>query len=58
MPKVDSKYTLVILAAKRARAIIENNPELADAANFNAVSVALREVADGKLTWTMDAPAR
>ena len=56
LPRVDSKYTLVILAAKRARSLIDNNPDLVDVATFNSVSVALREIADGKLTWTMDVP--
>lgn len=56
MPRVDSKYTLVILAAKRARSLIDNNPDLVDVATFNSVSVALREDSDGKLTWTMDVP--
>lgn len=50
MPRVDSKYTLVILAAKRARSLIDNNPDLVDVATFNSVSVALREIAVDKLT--------
>ena len=58
MPRVDSKYTLVILSAKRARKIIEDNPDLVDIATFNPVSVALREIADGKVSWTLESPKR
>ena len=39
--KVDSKYTLVILAAKRARELTAEKE----------VSVALREIADDKITY-------
>jgi len=45
--KVDSKYTLVIMAAKRARELTspgENLPE-------NEVSIALKEVASDKITY-------
>lgn len=45
--KVDSKYTLVIMAAKRARELThpgENLPE-------NEVSIALKEVAADKITY-------
>ena len=45
--KVDSKYTLVILAAKRARAITDPkviNPE-------KEVSMALKEINEDKITY-------
>ena len=45
--KVDSKYTLVILAAKRARELtvgIQNMPQI-------EVSTALREIADVVITY-------
>lgn len=58
MPRVDSKYTLVILSAKRARKIIEDNPDLVDIATFNPVSVALREIADGKVSWNLQSSKR
>lgn len=49
MSKVDSKYTLVVAAAKRARAIMENpsNAEL----TVKPVSLALDEIAKGKLRF-------
>lgn len=52
MTHVDSKYTLVIVAAKRARSIIINNPKMADIATFNPVSMALKEISDGQIEWT------
>ncbi|MCL2495834.1 MAG: DNA-directed RNA polymerase subunit omega [Clostridiales bacterium] len=51
MPYVDSKYTLVIVAAKRARSTIENNPDMLHVDMLNPVSLALDEVAEGKIAW-------
>lgn len=47
LEKVDSKYTLVTVSSKRARKIMENYENSLE----NPVSLALREVADGKVTW-------
>lgn len=47
MEYVDSKYTLVSISAKRARRIMENEDILYD----NPVSMALKEVAAGEVTW-------
>ena len=54
MPYVDSKYTLVILASKRARTIIEKNPDLLATSTQNPVSMALKDIADGKIQWSTD----
>lgn len=51
MENVDSKYSLVIMVAKRARSVIDRNPDVVSTGRFNAVSMALREVADGNLHW-------
>lgn len=51
MNHVDSKYGLVIMVAKRARSVVDHNPDVVSAGRFNAVSMAMREVADGKLHW-------
>lgn len=51
MKYVDSKYTLVIVAAKRARTMIEDNPDMLAKGMINPVSVALREVAEGNVIW-------
>ena len=45
---VDSKYTLAILAAKRARELTKPGLVLPE----KEVSIALREIADGKITYT------
>lgn len=51
MKNVDSKYTLVIVAAKRARAVIDRNPDFSCESGVSPVSMALNDVADGRLTW-------
>ncbi|MZP29043.1 DNA-directed RNA polymerase subunit omega [Heliobacterium undosum] len=52
MEKVDSKYTLVVLAAKRARALVEKQDPLVGAAkSAKPVSVALHEIVDGKVSY-------
>lgn len=45
--KVDSKYTLVILAAKRARELTVGNQNMPQ----KEVSAALREIADDVITY-------
>lgn len=45
--KVDSKYTLVILAAKRARELTVGNHNMPQ----KEVSTALREIADDVITY-------
>lgn len=45
--KVDSKYTLVILAAKRARELTVGNQNMP----HKEVSTALREIADDVITY-------
>lgn len=49
LEKVDAKYTLVILAARRGRAIQEGNPAQVDSHSNKPVTVALEEVDAGKL---------
>lgn len=49
--KVDSKYTLVVLAAKRAREIMEGTQPLVDSKSNKPVTVALEEVADNKVVF-------
>lgn len=52
LTKVDSKYTLIIAGAKRARQITTENPELSRSGEVNPVSKALQEIYDGDVTWT------
>lgn len=49
--KVDSRYTLVVLAAKRARKLMEGAEKLVDAKSTKPVMVALEEIAAGKVTY-------
>ncbi|MBQ6401336.1 MAG: DNA-directed RNA polymerase subunit omega [Firmicutes bacterium] len=49
--KADSRYTLVILAAKRARDIIDGYPSLIDEDITKPVSIAANEIADDLITY-------
>jgi DNA-directed RNA polymerase subunit omega len=51
MQKVDSKYTLIVLAAKRARALISKDAEMINENQSNPVSIALNDITQGKVTW-------
>jgi DNA-directed RNA polymerase subunit omega len=49
--KTDSRYSLVILTAKRARDIIDGKPVLTDEVSERPISQAAREVADDLVTY-------
>jgi DNA-directed RNA polymerase subunit omega len=49
--KADSRYTLVILAAKRARDIIDGKPSLTEAETERPVSIAANEIAEDLITY-------
>lgn len=49
--KVDSKYTLVVLAAKRAREIMDGATPLVDSKSNKQVTIALEEVAQDKISY-------
>lgn len=51
MGKVDSKYTLVIVVAKRARAIMEEGKHEDLAKGVKPVSISLEEISQSKLTY-------
>ena len=51
MKKVDSKYTLVTLAAKRARELNEGDAPLVDTKSEKVVSIAMEEIDEGKITY-------
>lgn len=57
--KADSRYTLVILAAKRARDIIDGKPPLVDCKVNRPVSIAAREINEDmiKVHYPEDKPA-
>jgi len=49
--KVDSRYTLVTLAAKRARDIIDGKPVLIDVETEKPVSIAAEEIYANLITY-------
>jgi len=51
MNKVDSKYTLVVAAAKRARAITEGENSLVNIKSTKPVTLALKEIARNKIIY-------
>lgn len=53
--RVKSRYSLVILAAKRAKQIKEGAPVLIETLSTNPLTIALEEIAAGKVT-VIEAP--
>ena len=51
MTKVDSKYTLVTLAAKRARQLTDGDEPLVDVDTTKVVSIAMEDLDQGKITY-------
>ena len=49
--KADSRYTLVIMAAKRARDLIDGKPKLSDCEINKPVSVATHEIAEDLISY-------
>lgn len=49
--KVDSRYTLVVLAAKRARQLLDGAEAKVDVPTNKNVTQALAEVADGRIRY-------
>lgn len=49
--RVDSRYTLVVCAAKRARQILEGSRPLVEVESDRPVTIALHELANGKLRY-------
>jgi DNA-directed RNA polymerase subunit omega len=51
MEKVDSRYTLVVITAKRARVLTERGSSKADEAAVKPVTAALKEIAHNKIRY-------
>lgn len=47
----DSRYTLVVLTAKRARQLIEGAEPLMETDSIKPVSIAIEETINGKITY-------
>ncbi len=53
MGRVENKYALVIVAAKRARQLKEGALPMVEVDSANPVTVALEEIAAGKIRFEM-----
>jgi len=51
MGKVDSRYTLVVAAAKRARQLAEGAHKLTKCNSEKPVTVAINEISENKITY-------
>lgn len=49
--KVEDRYSLVIVSAKRARQIIDGSPELASVESKKPLTAAINEVNEGLVTY-------
>lgn len=58
MTKVDSKYALVVAAARRGRQITERRDRVVEASPGKPVTQALKEIADGSVRVVEAPPAR
>lgn len=51
MEKVDSRYTLVVASAKRARQLTDGAHKLTKCNSDKTVTVAISEINEGKITY-------
>ncbi len=51
LKKVDSRYTLVVLSAKRARQLTESNRDTEGELSGKPVSLAVKEISEGKVSY-------
>lgn len=51
LKKVDSRYTLVVETAKRARQLTDGAEQLVECSANKSVSVAVCEIAEGKVSF-------
>lgn len=49
---VDSKYTLAVMTAKRARQLMEGSSRLADVDSHKAVTIAIQEIYENKVNYS------
>ena len=55
--KVDSRYTLVVAAAKRARQLVDGSGRETKFPSDKAVTIAIHEIAEGRITYTRNSDA-
>lgn len=51
LEKVDNRYALVVVAAKRARQVIAGENKLTDCESNKPVTVAIHEIDEGKVVF-------
>jgi DNA-directed RNA polymerase subunit omega len=51
LTKVDSRYTLVVVTAKRARQLVDGAPKLTKCNSDKPVTVAINEIAENDITY-------
>ncbi len=51
LKKVDSKYTLAVFAARRAREIIDGDSAMIESGSNKAVTIALEEILQSKVIY-------
>jgi DNA-directed RNA polymerase, omega subunit len=51
LEKVDSRYTLVVVTAKRARQLVDGSPKLAKCSSDKPVTIAINEIDENKITY-------
>lgn len=49
--KADSRYTLVMLTAKRARQLVDGSKSYIETDSTKPVSIAIEEIAEDKITY-------
>lgn len=58
LEKVDSKYTLVVAVAKRARQLVDGQPKLTRVESSKPVTVAVHEISEGKVIYERSKPVK
>ena len=58
LEKVDSKYTLVVAVAKRARQLVDGQPKLTNVNSNKPVSIAINELYEDKITNERTKPVK
>ena len=58
LEKVDSKYTLVVAVAKRARQLVDGQPKLTNINSNKPVTIAINELYENKITYERIKPVK
>lgn len=58
LSRVDSKYTLVVAVAKRARQLVDGQPRLTKVDSNKPVTIAINEINEDKITYERNSPEK